>query len=224
MRRLIIVRPEPGASATAEAAAGMGIEVVKMPLFEVEPVAWTAPDAREFDALLITSANAVRHGGAQLDKLLALPAHCIGDASAAAARERGFQVKTVGKTDVEALLSEFPADLRLLHLCGEHRRDTSWAPQSIVAVPVYCSREIPAPNGFAGVEGAVVAVHSPRASSMVARLTDERAIRRARVALTAISEAAAQAAGTGWERVEIADLPTDARLLAIAARLCNNHR
>ena len=224
MRRLIIVRPEPGASATAEAAAGMAIEVVKMPLFEVEPVAWTAPDPAEFDALLITSANAVRHGGAQLDKLLALPALCIGEASATAGRERGFQIETVGRTDVEALLSQLPTDLRLLHLCGEHRRDTSWASQSIVALPVYSSREIPAPGRLAAMEGSVVAVHSPRAASVVARVTDESAVRRDRVALAAISDAAARAAGTGWARVEIADSPTDARLLAIAARLCNNHR
>lgn len=224
MRRLVIVRPEPGASATAKAAGTLGVNVLKMPLFAVEPLAWTAPDAKGFDALLLTSANAVRFGGAELERLSALPAICIGEATAAAARERGIRIETVGSDDIESLLSEQPADLRLLHLCGEHRRDTSRAPQSIVAVPVYSSRELPAPDGFIAIEGAVIAVHSPRAASVIARLTDELAIRRDRVALAAISEATARAAGAGWDRVEVANSPTDARLLAIAARLCNNRR
>jgi uroporphyrinogen-III synthase len=37
----------------------------------------------------------------------------------------------------------------------------------------------------------------------------------------AISDAAAEAAGRGWEAVEVADQPNDEALLALAARLCN---
>ena len=43
MRPLVILRPEPAATASAEQARAMGLEVVKIPLFEVVPVAWTAP-------------------------------------------------------------------------------------------------------------------------------------------------------------------------------------
>ena len=45
---------------------------------------------------------------------------------------------------------------------------------------------------------------------------------RPRSAIAAISPDAARAAGAGWERVEVADAPNDAALLALAARLCNN--
>ena len=224
MRRLVIVRPEPGASATAEAAEAMGLDVLKLPLFEVEPLDWAAQDPTRFDALLLTSANALRHAGEHLDKLLALPAHCVGKATAAAARDRGFQVETVGEADIEALLSQFPPNSRLLHLCGQHRRDISWSAQSIAAVPVYRSREVAAADGFSAVAGAVVALHSPRAACFVARLTDEHAIPRDTIALAAISKAAARTAGEGWQAVETAAAPTDAQLLAIAARLCNNSR
>jgi uroporphyrinogen-III synthase len=50
MRRLVILRPEPGASATADRARAMGLEPVVMPLFKVEPVDWETPDAGSFDA------------------------------------------------------------------------------------------------------------------------------------------------------------------------------
>ena len=46
MRRLIVLRPEPGASATMERARERGLDPVAMPLFEIEPVAWHAPDQR----------------------------------------------------------------------------------------------------------------------------------------------------------------------------------
>src|SRR5262245_7688966 len=66
MRKLLLLRPEPGLSASAERARSMGLEVVRCPLFHVEPVEWEAPDPAAFGALLLTSANAMRHGGRQL--------------------------------------------------------------------------------------------------------------------------------------------------------------
>jgi uroporphyrinogen-III synthase len=40
--------------------------------------------------------------------------------------------------------------------------------------------------------------------------------------IAAISAAAAEAVGDGWNEVAIAERPTDEALLALAARLCNN--
>jgi uroporphyrinogen-III synthase len=34
-----------------------------MPLFAIVPLDWTAPDPAQFDGLVLTSANAVRHAG-----------------------------------------------------------------------------------------------------------------------------------------------------------------
>ena len=44
---------------------------------------------------------------------------------------------------------------------------------------------------------------------------------RGNIRIAAISPAAAEAAGTGWERVECVDAPNDEALLALGARLCN---
>ncbi len=217
MRRLVILRPEPGASATAERARAMGLEPVVMPLFQVEPVDWEAPDAGSFDALLLTSANAVRHGGDLLQKLRQLPVHAVGEATAAAAREAGFDIASIGDAGAERLLGSIESDLRLLHLCGEHRTEPP-AKQAITAIPVYRASELPLADDLSGIEGQAAAVHSPRAGKRLAEL----AIDRSTIRVAAISEAAASAAGSGWERCEAADTPDEAALLALAARRCDN--
>ena len=92
MRPLLVLRPEPGASATVKRARELGLEPVAAPLFEIEPLPWEAPEPGGFDALLLTSANAVRHGGSKLAKLRGLRVYAVGDATAEAARESGFDI------------------------------------------------------------------------------------------------------------------------------------
>ena len=224
MRPLVIVRPEPGASATATAAREIGLSPIVMPLFAIEPVEWRAPDPSHFDALLLTSANAVTHGGSALERLRSLPAHCVGEATARAARDGGFEVACVGTGGVDSLLEPLPPGLRLLHLCGVERRDARDPRQAIEQVPVYSAVELPAPEQLASLEGAVVALHSPRAGARLSRLADEVALDRSEVRVVAMSEASAAAAGDGWERVEWAAEPSDPALLALASQLCNNPR
>ena len=219
MRRLIVLRPEPGASETVERAQAIGLDAQAMPLFTVEPVEWQAPDAAPFDGLLLTSANAIRYGGEQLNDLRGLPAHAVGEATAAAAREAGFDVRSVGDSGVERLLASIAPELRLLHLCGQHRTDVD-ARQDIEPLPVYRSGELPMPDGLEGAAGCTIALHSPRAGRRFAELCSEARLDRSSIRLAAISEAALAAAGSGWERAKAADRPSDEALLAVAARLC----
>lgn len=218
MRRLVVLRPEPGASATVDRARALGLDALAIQLFEVEPIAWEAPDPNQLDALLLTSANALRHGGAGLEKLRSLPVYAVGEATAAAARAAGFEIAATGEGGVEQLLETIPAEARLLHLCGEHRTAAPVAR----AVAVYRSVALPPPASFRDVQGQVVAVHSPRAGLRLAELADEAGIDRATVRIAAISDAAAAAAGDGWAMRESAEAPNDAALLALAARLCDN--
>src|SRR5688572_19197975 len=108
MRRLVIVRPEPGASATAQRARAIGLDALTMPLFKAEPVEWQVPDPGQFDALLLTSANAVRHAGAGLGRLRDLPVYAVGEATAAAARDAGFAIAASGDGGIERLLGSVP--------------------------------------------------------------------------------------------------------------------
>jgi len=222
MRPLVILRPESGASATAAAAERLGLAVRKMPLFEVRPLHWHAPDPTAFDALLLTSANALRYGGAQLNSLRAMAAHCVGEATAAAAREIGFEVASVGTAAIDCLLDSLAPELRLLHLCGVDRRQLAQDRQRIEQIAVYESAEVPMPKDFTAIEGSVVAIHSPRAARRLRSLCDEAKIDGHTIELAAISRDAAEAAGEGWRAVQAAAQPTDAALLAIASELCKN--
>jgi uroporphyrinogen-III synthase len=222
MKPLVIVRPEPGASETAEAARQLGLEPIVMPIFEVHPLDWKAPDPSAFDALLFTSANAIRHGGRGLDAVRSLPAYCVGEATARVAREHGFDVAGVGSGRVDSLLESLPGELRLLHLCGVDRREPKAPRQAIHVIPVYRSAELASPPAFREIEDRVVALHSPRAGARVAQTADDFGLDRTRISLAAISPEAAEAAGTGWQAIRSATEPSDPALLAIAAELCKN--
>lgn len=213
MRKLLLLRPEPGLAASAERSRALGLDVILCPLFRVESVGWEAP-VSSFDALLFTSANALRHGGAQLAGLRHLPVHAVGPVTAAAARESGFRVATVGDGDVVQLLGRLPASIRLLHLAGEDYRDAD--DPRIERRAVYRSAMIADPH-LPPLEGLVAAVHSPRAGRRLAELAGQRN----KTAIAAISQAAADACGIGWERVEAADHPNDNSVLALAAELCH---
>ena len=216
MRRLLVLRPEPGASTTVERARELGLDALATPLFEIEPLSWEMRNQEGFDALLLTSANAVRMAGEKRDSLRGLPAYAVGETTALAAREAGLDVAAVGDSGVDHLLSSIPAGQRLLHLCGEDRREPAAPGRRITPVPVYRAKPVERPN-LSGAAAAVALVHSPRAGRRFAELMDERGS----IAIAAISAAAADAVGQGWETVEAAPQPNDEALLALAARLCN---
>lgn len=207
MRRLVILRPEPGASATAEKARAMGLTVEAVPLFAVRPLAWQAePD--DYDAIVATSANAFRHGGEGLAALRKLPVHAVGEATAQAARDAGFRVASVGQGGAQEM--PLPAG-RLLHLAGRDHHPVAGA----TSVVVYDSAAIEPPPRLA-TDGTVVIVHSARAGERLAELVADRAS----TMIVAISAAVAGACGAGWPLVAIAGEPSDAALLALAHDLC----
>ena len=210
MKPLVVLRPEPGASRTVARAQALGLQVVRIPLFAVVPTDWQAPQASAFDGLVLTSANAVRHGGEELQKLKSLPVHAVGEATAHLARAAGFPVASVGQGGSGAM--DLPAEKRLLHLTGRDHR----AIPGTTGIPVYEARAIEAPEGIDQLNDCVIAVHSPRAGARLAELVREHG----RIAIAAISAEAAAAAGTGWRSVSAAAAPNDNALLALAARLC----
>jgi uroporphyrinogen-III synthase len=218
-RPLLVLRPEPGASATLAAARAMGLEAIVAPLFRVRPLDWTLPDVPP-EAVLLTSANAVRHGGTRLATLTHLPTYAVGAATAEAARQAGFDRIVTGDGDAEAILALARRDgiRALTHLAGRKHRDVVphdiridrrivYAADPVESLPVAARAALP---------GAVALLHSPRAARLFARLADP-----AGIAIAAISPATLAAAGPGWRRAEAAAQPTDASLLAVAAKLCN---
>jgi uroporphyrinogen-III synthase len=216
MRRVLVLRPEPGASATVKRARDRGLDAIAVPLFKIGQLAWDAPDPDAFDGLLLTSANAVRSAGEKLNALRGLSVYAVGEATAEAARQAGFSIAATGEGDVERLLGSTEPDLKLLHLCGEDRRGPPNIRPQIASLVVYRAKPVEAPD-LSAANGGVALIHSPRAGRRLAELVRDRGS----IAIAAISPAAADAVGRGWEAVEAAPVPNDDALLALAARLCD---
>lgn len=219
---LLILRPEPGASRTAAAARAMGLAPILYPLFDVVSRAWDAPGPAGFDAILFTSANALRHGGAALAAYRGLPAFAVGRATAEAARAAGFAAVHAGAADAQQLARDVAehGHVHVLHLSGEDVRPFDPGPLRVVRRIVYAAREAGDAAGLGAliVPGMVALLHSPRAARRFAALLP--APRRVAVHLRAISPATLAAAGNGWASGRAAGAPNDKALLALAAILC----
>ena len=218
---LLVTRPEPGCAATVARARGLGLDARTLPLFAARALDWAVPDAHDHDALLLTSAQAARLGGAGLAALAALPVYAVGEATAAAARDAGFGVAAVGDRDVQALIDGMASlgKRRILWLCGRDR--SAFATElTVTALPVYAVDPVDPPAGWRDsiAAPAVVVAHSAR---IAARVADLAGAARKHLTLLAISPAAAEAAGDGWVEKAICARPDDAAMLAEAVRLCH---
>src|SRR6476646_9511132 len=160
MTRVLVLRPQPGAGATVGKARAMGLDASAVPLFEIIPVEWEPPDAAGFDGLLLTSANAVRCAGKRLQALRGLKTYAVGEATAEAARDAGFDIAATGEAGVDRLLGSIDPDARLLHLCGDDRREPEDARQEITLIPVYKAVAVENPD-LSVARGSVALVHSP---------------------------------------------------------------
>ena len=210
--KVLILRPQPGADESAARARGMGLEPIVAPLFTLRPLPWQVPDPAQYDAILLTSANAARLGGDGLTPFLALPCYAVGEQTAEAARAAGFADVRTGPSDGAALLALARAEgaESLLHLGGRDHLALAGA----AYVPVYAAEAAGTlPQGW---QGALVLLHSARAAARFAGLAGNRSA----VRLAAISTQAAQAAGQGWKSLAIASAPRDQALLELAAKLC----
>ncbi len=217
-RPLAVLRPEPGNTATADRVEKLGLQAIRLPLFAVRPLTWIAPDPADHDALLLTSANAVRFGGLDLADLLPLPVLAVGEKTAEAARLAGFDVMAAGNADAAAMLALAATRglSRVLHLGGRDRAVEPYGPVTR-AIAVYASEEVPVPAELIGrLQGATALLHSARAAARLGALVDTFAIARSAIAIAALSPAVAAAAGTGWANIAIAAVPTDAALIEAA--------
>jgi uroporphyrinogen-III synthase len=218
---LLILRPQPGADETAARARALGLSPIIAPLFVVRALPWAPPPATEFDAIMLTSANAARRAGAGLAAFLGLPCYAVGDATAAAASDAGFTDVRVGPEDGVALLMTMEAHRvsRALHPCGADHITLEPAEMRITRVPVYEAQAVaalPAEAEAALVGGAVALLHSARAARLFGGLVSDRSD----LTVAAISPRTARAAGNGWKHLAIAAEPRDHALLELAAKLC----
>ncbi len=218
---VVVTRPEPGNAATVARARALGLDAEAMPLFAARSLAWRAPDAGDYDVLLLTSAQAVRLAGDELASLASLPVHAVGLATAAAAAAAGLRVAATGNSDAQAMVDAVTASEknRILWLCGRDRSDLDAKGARLVALPCYAVEPVDPPAGWSRiVDGpAIFLAHSARGAARIAALT---AGRRGTLSLVAISPAVAKAAGEGWASVTVTQTPDDAAMVTAAYALC----
>lgn len=222
MRRVLILRPQPGADRTARKAGQLGLETIVHPLFAPQPIAWTPPPAARFDAFLLTSANAARLAGPALAAYRALPTYAVGQASADALMDEGFVKVIAGEADASAIAARLATDghRHILHLSGTTVAPMVAGPLNITRIPVYSMTSLPPDPALLhdALPGSVLLVHSPRAGQRLAEQIPQPV--RAGLHLVGISSAALAAAGTGWASARASARPDDDEMLALAVRLC----
>lgn len=214
-----VLRPEPGNAATCARLREMGHQAIPIPLFVVESVPWDCPEAAGFDALLLTSANAVRHAGEALAHLSALPTYAVGAETAKLARAAGLSVVAVGSGGVGALAERLVHDGRgrILHLTG---RDFTALPKSFESTVriVYAAHERATVEVLTAIVSppspAHVLLHSARAARRFADLVSLADRAKCDFHLHAMSQSIADSAGLGWASVTVADVPNEAALLS----------
>jgi uroporphyrinogen-III synthase len=219
---LVIIRPEPGNTATAAAARALGLVVHAAPLFAMAATEWVAPAPQAYIALLAGSANAFRLGGPQLAGLARLPVHAVGEATAEAARAAGFAVARIGEGGLQPMVLDLPPG-RYLRLAGEKHLPLGLPDQVIVDdVVVYAARPVPLPEVLALAlrQPAVIALHSGEAAVHLAAEIGRLGIAAADHALACLAPRIAKMAGNGWQSIEIADKRTDEAVLALAQQMC----
>ena len=115
---VLVTRPEPDNDATAAILRARGFEVLLAPMLRFEALAFQDDADAHYDAVIVTSANALRgferHPAGQ--RLLKLPLFAVGEHTANAARHAGFGHVIAADGDVAALRDAVLAAVKAKHL------------------------------------------------------------------------------------------------------------
>jgi len=232
-KRVLVTRPEPGASETALRLAELGLEPVKLPLQETQALA-VAGDAiaAEVAAIAVTSANAIRHAPRDLlQRLSALPCFAVGEATAAAAQAAGFARVLEAGGDAGTLAgmigAKRPGGL-LLYLCGRVRRPhfeqrLHDAGVAVAPVETYCTMKlVPSVEQVAAIAGRepidAVLLYSANAAEALIETARQKGLESlfGRSAYLCLSSRIAEVLdGKVGGKVMVAVQPTETALLAL---------
>ena len=102
---ILVTRPAPDNAKTAAALKARGHDVLLSPMLRFEPIAFTDDEEIAFDAVILSSANAVRAIGNHSigPRLMLLPVFAVGEHTAQVARDAGFTNITIADGDAISL-------------------------------------------------------------------------------------------------------------------------
>jgi uroporphyrinogen-III synthase len=233
--RVLVTRPRQDAERTARRLVALGHEAVVAPLMEVVATGVPMPDG-PFDAVILTSAHAVP-ALATLPALATrpVPVFAVGERTAAAARQAGFEQVRSGPGDAAALARSVADGLRspaiLLHIAGRHRKPEPEATlrargYALRVWEAYEARAVTAlPDEALAELGAgridLVLHYSRRSAALLVGLADEAGLGpqlRVAMHLCLSGDAAAPLVACGASAV-VAQEPDEAALLAMIETL-----
>jgi len=231
MLRILVTRPEPGASRTARRLQETGFQPVVLPLTETVALPADAGFVTG-DAVAVTSANAVRHTANEvIAALAALPCHAVGARTAEAARKMGFSSVIEGSGDAEALADAIAAALpgkAITYLCGRVRfpmfeQRLEAAGVRVRAVETYDTLPVPYSDEtilalLSGQSVDAVLLYSAKAAVAMQALSKRPALQEAfeKIQVFALSARIAAAFGDGaGKTIRIAARPDEEALLAL---------
>ncbi|AGB43597.1 uroporphyrinogen-III synthase [Mesorhizobium sp. ESP6-5] len=233
MLRVLVTRPEPGASRTARKLEEMGFEPLLLPLTETMALPVDAKAIPEDVAVVaITSANAVRHAPRDLIAVLSnLPCHAVGRRTAEAARKAGFLSVNEGPGDAEALADGMAiafSGKTIVYLCGRVRfpafeQKLEAAHAQVHAVETYDTLAVSYSDEailplISGQSVDAVLLYSAMAAAemqtLARRLTLQQAFEKTRFFALSARIAAAFGDGTG-KAMHVAARPDEEALLAL---------
>lgn len=231
MRRVLVTRPEPGASATAARLREIGLEPIILPLTRIEPLHARPPtDATAFDALVLTSANAVRiASGELLASVGTLPCYAVGPATAEVARAAGVNVVLASGGDARSLsadiISRFAGGARLLYLCGRVRTpalETALRDAGIEVEPLEVYDAQATEHASLSLRGRfderpvdLALVHSPRGGELLADIMSRPELADLFAGTVIVSISAKAAEALAGREVHVAEEPSEQALLAL---------
>jgi len=235
-KRVLVTRPEPGASSTARELELMGFEPVKLPLQEIRPLAPPGLVPGGIAAVAVTSANAVRHAPANLlAALKGFACFTVGEATAAAARDGGFTDIREGGGDAIALarvLIRSNPDGMIAYLCGKVRLphfESALAAAGVATAAIETYDTVVLDRAAARIADAVggqrldyALVYSANAAKSLAGLIEESEVKALfeTTTLICISPRAAEVFGRGPRgkpegKILVAGEPTEMSLLSL---------
>jgi uroporphyrinogen-III synthase len=125
--RLLVTRPEPGASIFAEELRELGHEPILQPLLEFHALNFDPAKLRAAQALIITSGNCLRalEEMSPFAHVTDVPLYCVGEGTARRAQAAGFKELLATADTAEQLAAKIIAsgskNATLVHLTGEHQ-------------------------------------------------------------------------------------------------------
>ena len=232
---VLITRPEADAEPLARHLAERCIDSLIEPMLVIAAVVGAAVALDGVQALLVTSANGAR-ALAGATRRRDIPLHAVGAASAACARELGFETVSVAAGDVEALAASVIAELdpaggELVHVAGSDQAGdlagalgaSGFQVRREVLYEAHASEELSPSCTAALRDGTLDAAlfFSPRTARTFVRLVRQAALatRCGRIDALCLSQAVAdQAVALTWQGVRVAAEPTQESLLDLLNR------